>query len=289
MTMIAPSNTSPSLTSDLAGTPGANNNVGYYRTSHNALLEGEAVAQFVLDQGITTAAAIHDGDPYTHGLATAFENAYERGGGTVTSFVGVHKEDSDMVPVLTTIAAHEPGALFYPIFQPAGDFLSDQAPRVSGLEDAILLSGAALLVDSFMELPQSKGMYFSGPDLDYTGQPNETTGATPDDVINAIIDTYGQTAGAQYWAHAYDATVLLLNAIRAASYIDADGSLVIDRAGVREYLDTLEGYQGLIGQLSCDEFGDCGANKVTIIHHTDPDNVETSRENVVYSYTYTPS
>ena len=76
MVLISGGNTSPALTSDLAGTAGPNYSVGYYRTAHNDLYQGAAVAKFVFSElGITEAAAIHDGDPYTQGLAQAFRDA----------------------------------------------------------------------------------------------------------------------------------------------------------------------------------------------------------------------
>ena len=104
MVMISPSNTSPSLTSDLAGTAGSNNYPGYYRTAHNDLYQGAAAAGFAVDVlGVTTAAAIHDGDPYTQGLAQAFADAFEALGGTITTFTAVNKGDPDMVPVLTAV------------------------------------------------------------------------------------------------------------------------------------------------------------------------------------------
>ena len=78
MVMISGSNTSPSLTSDLACTAGENYYPGYYRTAHNDLYQGAAMAAFVYnDLGMTTAAAIHDGDPYTEGLASAFADVSE--------------------------------------------------------------------------------------------------------------------------------------------------------------------------------------------------------------------
>ena len=118
--MISGGNTAPSLTSDLAGNAGENYNEGYYRTAHNDLYQGRAMALFVLNNlGLTTAAAIHDGDPYTQGLAQAFVDAYEEIGGEITGFAGIAKGDSDMVPVLTEIAAASPQALFFPDL-PAG-------------------------------------------------------------------------------------------------------------------------------------------------------------------------
>ena len=164
MVMISPSNTSPSLTSDLQGNPNANYNVGYYRTAHNDLFQGEAVARFAYhERGLASAAAIHDGDPYSEGLATAFKNAFENLGGIVTGVHGISKDDTDMVPLLTEIATSSPEALFFPIFQPAGDFLAEQILDVNGLEDVTLITADALLVDNYMKLPQSENIYFAGP------------------------------------------------------------------------------------------------------------------------------
>ena len=281
MVMISPSNTSPALTSDLAGTAGDNYHAGYYRTAHNDLFQGAAMAKFVYeDLGVSAAAAIHDGDPYTQGLAQAFADAFEGLGGTVTGFTGVNKEDTDMVPVLTEIAAGSPGALFFPIFQPAGDMVADQAPGVSGLEGTILLGADGLQVQSFMELPQADGMYLSGPDLRYGDNTNQSTGVTAADFLADYEANNGNAPEAPFWAHSYDATTILLEAIKAASHVDGD-DLVVDRAGVREYLDNLSGYEGIIGTLSCDDFGDCGAARITVVQNNSAD-FQGSLENVVF-------
>ncbi|MBR12115.1 MAG: hypothetical protein CL442_03065, partial [Acidimicrobiaceae bacterium] len=86
-----------------------------------------------------------------------------------------------------------------------------------------------------------------------------------------------------FWAHSYDATTLLLDAIAAASYDDG-GTLVIDRAGIREYMASVTNYSGIIGLLSCDAFGDCGSQKITVIGHADSNDIATSNANVVYEY-----
>ena len=283
MVMISPSNTSPALTSDLAGTAGDNYHAGYYRTAHNDLFQGAAMAKFVYEElGISEAAAIHDGDPYTQGLAQAFADAFENLGGSVTGFTGVNKEDTDMGPVLTEIAAGSPGALFFPIFQPAGDFVADQAPGVSGLEGVVLLGADGLQVQTFMELPQANGMYLSGPDLRYGSNTNQSTGATADKFLADYESNNGNAPEAPFWAHSYDATTILLEAIKAASH-SHDGNLEIDRAGVREYLDNLSGYEGIIGTLSCDDFGDCGAQRLTVVQNNSAD-FAASIENVVFSF-----
>ena len=286
MVLISGGNTSPALTSDLAGTAGENYSVGYYRTAHNDLFQGAAMAQFVFGElGLTTAAAIHDGDPYTQGLAQAFADAFEAEGGTVTGFTAVNKEDTDMVPVLTEVAAGAPEALFFPIFQPAGDFIADQAPGVSGLENTVLLAADGLLNTNYLALPQTAGMYFSGPDTRFGENVNQSTGKTAQDFLAAYEEQWGEAPAAPFWAHGYDATTLLLDAIAAATSVDADGNLNVDRQGIRDHLNSVEGYSGLIGTINCDDFGDCGAARITVVQNLGgEENAEASMDNVVFSF-----
>ena len=284
MVMISGSNTSPALTSDLAGTAGPNYNPGYYRTAHNDLYQGAAAANFAIDVlGVSTAAAIHDGDPYTNGLAQAFADAFEAAGGTITGFTAVNKGDTDMVPVLTEIASGSPEMLFFPIFQPEGDFIVQQVRGVSGMETTILMAADGLLNSNYMAILETEGMYFSGPDIRYGANYNQSTGKTADSFLAAYTEEWGEDPAAPFWAHSYDATTLLLDAIAAASY-DDDGTLVIDRAGVREHLNNVTDYSGIIGLITCDAFGDCGSQKITVIGHADSTDVSASNANVVYEY-----
>ncbi|MEC9033878.1 MAG: BMP family ABC transporter substrate-binding protein [Actinomycetota bacterium] len=284
MVMISGSNTSPALTSDLAGTAGSAYHAGYYRTAHNDLYQGAAAANFALDVlGVTSAAAIHDGDPYTEGLAQAFADAFEAGGGTITVFTAVNKGDTDMVPVLTEVAASGPEMLFFPIFQPEGDFIIQQAGSVAGMSGITMMAADGLLNSDFLALAESEDMFFSGPDTRYGDNANQSTGELAASVLADYEAEYGEVPAAPFWAHSYDAAVLLLDAIAHASYMDGD-DLVIDRAGVREHLNSVSDYEGLIGTMTCDAFGDCGSQKITVIQNTDITDYVASTENVVYEY-----
>ena len=284
MVMISGSNTSPALTSDLAGTAGSAYHAGYYRTAHNDLYQGAAAANFALEVlGVTSAAAIHDGDPYTEGLAQAFADAFEAGGGTITVFTAVNKGDTDMVPVLTEVAASGPDMLFFPIFQPEGDFIIQQAGSVAGMSGITMMAADGLLNSDYLALAESENMYFSGPDTRYGDNANQSTGELAASVLADYEAEYGEVPAAPFWAHSYDAAVLLMDAIAHASYMDGD-DLVIDRAGVREHLDSVSDYAGLIGTMSCDAFGDCGSQKITVIQNTDITDYVASTENVVYEY-----
>ena len=284
MVMISPSNTSPSLTSDLAGTAGTDYYPGYYRTAHNDLFQGRAVANFVYDDlGHTTAAAIHDGDPYTQGLAQAFSDAFEELGGSVPVFTAVNKGDTDMSGVLTEVAGGNPEALYFPIFQPEGDFIVQQMGSVEGLGETVRIAADGLLISDFLSLPETEGMYFSGPSLQFEGNSNEVTGVSADQFLETYNTEFGEAPSAAFWAHSYDATTMLLQAIDDVAVENEDGSLTVGRQALRDRL-TETNFQGLIGQIACDEYGDCGAQEIQIVHHTDSSVTDATELEVVYTF-----
>ena len=86
--MVSPSNTAPALTD-----PAQAWNPGYLRTAHNDKVQGAAMAKFAFEElGATKAAAIHDGDPYTEGLANSFQVAFKDLGGEIVAGA-VHGRD----------------------------------------------------------------------------------------------------------------------------------------------------------------------------------------------------
>ena len=283
LVMISSSNTAPSLTSDLRRNAGSNHHPGYYRTANNDLHEARAVAQFAYsDLGLRRMAAIHDGDPYTTGLTGAFTTAFEELGGLV-AIASVSRGDTDMLPVLTQIADDSPDGLFFPLFQEEGAAIVRQVGQVPGLEDVTLIGGAALLVSEFLAIPESEGVYFPGPELSFGGNTNEATGKSGERLVADYRERYGEAPTSAYLAHAYDATTMLLRAINKVAVEDVD-ALYIDRARLREALTGVAGFRGVIGLISCDEFGDCGTGRVHIAHHTDSSVTDIAELPVVYSY-----
>ncbi len=190
-----------------------------------------------------------------------------------------------MVPALTEIGAGRPGALFFPIFEPAGDFVADQAPGVPGLEDTVLVTADSLLNTNYLALPQTTGIYFSGPDRRLGANVNQSTGRSGAGFLAAYESLHGESPSSPFWVFGYDATTLLLDAIAAASRVK-NGNLVIDRQGVRDHLTGVRDYSGLVGTLNCDDFGDCGAARLTVVQNLGgEDNVEASMHNIVFTYT----
>ena len=263
------------------GNAGSNHHPGYHRTSSNDLHEGGAVAKFAYNElELRNVAAIHDGDPYTSGLVNAFAGAFEELGGSVV-IASVERGQTDMLPQLTEIAAGTPDGLFFPLFEKEGAHIVRQIGEVEGLEDVTMIGGAALLVSAFLAIPESEGMYFPGPDLDFGDNVNEATGKSNEELIAEYQELYGEAPTSTYLAHAYDATTILLRAIEEVAVVYED-TLVIDRAKLREALTGTSEFGGIIGTISCDEFGDCGTGRIVISHHTDSSVADVTELPVVY-------
>jgi branched-chain amino acid transport system substrate-binding protein len=276
LTMISGSNTSPELTS-LEGEEGDAYNPGYFRTSHNDEIQGAAAATFVFEElDITEAASIHDGDPYTQGLVSVFNNSFEELGGTISLTSAVSPDQTDMRPVLTEVEASGAQLLFFPIFQPAGDFIARQAGDV-GFDEEILMGADGLLSDTYVEIPATEGMYFSGP-----GTP---AGDAYSEFVSKYEEEYGERPIQSFHAHAYDAANILFQALEEIVVEDDDGTLHIDRQALRDAVGQTEGFEGLTGVLTCDEFGDCADPNIQIFQNTkEKEMIDDVRGDALYTF-----
>ena len=282
LSMISPANTSPVLTSDLAGNAGPDHHEGYYRVTDNDLIEASVVAYFSYDElGLRTMVTIHDGDPYTSAIAKAFAIEFGEHGGTVPVIAQVAKGQTDMAAILAEFDDADPDGVFIPLFPAEATSLIQQAARLDALKDATMISGAATMTTAFLALPESEGLYFTAPDLGDSGNTNQATGRSAADVLAAFEAAYGAPPTSAYWAHGYDATTLLLSAIEQISVVDGD-ALNIDRAALRDALDDTADFQGLIGTLTCDDFGDCGTGRSVIHLHAEPSVTDPSLLPIVY-------
>ena len=254
--MVSPSNTSPQLTDpDVAWNP------GYFRTAHNDNVQGAAMADFAYDVlGARSAAAIHDGDPYTEGLAQVFADSFEARGGEIVMFTAVNKGDTDMRPVLTAVsAAGPPDIIYYPVFTAEGAFLTKQAKEVSGLENTILAAAdgmiSAAAADAIGEA--GEGMYFSGPSTDFFG-------GTYQKFLKAYVDKVGSAPISVFHSHSFDATNLILGCVEEVAAQEDDGTLRVGRQDMRDCLSATKDYEGITGLLTCDQYGDCADAKIVV-------------------------
>lgn len=283
LVMISPSNTSPSLTSDLAGNANSNYRPGYFRISNNDLYTGQAAADFAYELGLRRMGIVDIDDAYIAALANAFSDAFEDLGGEVVVATRIMRHQTDMTDALTELAAADPEGIFFPVYDTEGIPFVEQARAVNGLKEVTLISADAAITEGFLGTPEAVDVYMAGPPTSFDNV-NSVTGKNEEAVGAAAEAIYGDPLSAPFWQHAYDATTLLLDAIQTIA-VQEGGKLYIDRAALREEIGTTDDLQGLTGVISCDDFGDCGTGLTYIFHHTDAEMTDPAELPDVYQFT----
>lgn len=259
MLMISPSNTAPRLTNADTETGGIWQ-PGYYRTAHNDLFQGAVAAEFAYNElGLRRLATIHDGSPYAEGLQAVMADTWVELGGEVVFQGAVNVGDTDMNAILTEVAAAGPDIIYYPIFEPEGNFITAQSADVPGLDGVVLMGADGLLSASFPTATGASavGMYLSGPYLS-------------GDDYNAFLELWADEIGgvppSGFHAHAYDAANILMNAIEEVALVGDDGTILVGRQALRDAVSALADYPGLTGNLTCNETGDCATGEALGIY-----------------------
>jgi len=253
---VSPSNTAPALTDTFRGE--AFNR--YLRTCHNDTIQGAVAAQFAKNVlKVNSAATIHDGSIYAEQLAQVFAATFKKMGGKITAQEAVGVGDTDMRPVLTSIATGNPSFIYYPIFIAEGGHITRQAKEVSGLEKTKLMGADGIFSPDFYKAAgeAAVGMFHSSPD--FSAFP-----AAYKNFLKRHQEKYGKKPEAPFHAFAYDATMLILKAIDKVAVAGSDGSLTIDRWVLRDALYATKGFKGMTGTLNCDAYGDCADPRIAV-------------------------
>ncbi|MCP4116140.1 MAG: ABC transporter substrate-binding protein, partial [Desulfobacteraceae bacterium] len=252
-----------------------------FRTMVSAAGLGQSAAKFVFKElGITKAATIDDGDPYTLGLAEIFRKAFNKLGGRIVLSAVVNKGDTDMGPVLTAVADAGAELIFMPLFQPEADFIVRQARQMNSLKDIGMMATMSIVQNTFIPSVGTDGigMYFA------TAFP--TKNAKRDELVAAYTSRFGEPPQKFVYAFTYDAANLLFNAIEAVAVREKDGTLHIGRQALRDAMYATVDFEGVTGKLSCDEFGDCGVARFKIVRLDDPaSGIKGLEANVIHTYT----
>jgi branched-chain amino acid transport system substrate-binding protein len=264
--LISPSNTGPGLTAPDTHQP------FYLRTAHNDKIQGAIVAQFAYNElGAKSMATIHDGSPYAEGLQQVAADVFAEMGGEITVQEAVQVGETDFKSVLTDIGADQPEVLYYPIFVAEGALITSQAKEVDGLQDTTLIaSDGVVSPDFFKGAKDAAGsMYISGPDVSVGGDAYK-------DFVSTYEEEYGEAPISAFHAHAYDATNILLDAIEEVA-ISEDGTLFIPRTALKDEMFATTDYQGVTGNLTCNETGDCQQQATIAVNEIkDPEACEVS-------------
>lgn len=206
-------------------------------------MQGELMAQYIIDQGIKNTAVIYDvADEYSTGITNAFVAKYAELGGTISCNESFTTGDVDFKTQLTKVKSSGAECLFLPIYYTEVGYISEQAPTI-GLDipyfgcdgwDGVInqLNGNTANID---------GAVFLTPFV----------ATSTDEKTVAFVEAYETAYGAtpdQFAADGYDAVYTFKAAIEAANGDVSNEALIQAMTNIT--------VDGVTGSMTFDENGE---------------------------------
>lgn len=251
--MVSPSSTAGELTArglDIVNRVAFNDNV-----------QGVVAARYMYAElGVERIAVLHDNTSYGEGLASTVAETFEDLGGEVLTFQVVDPNEQDYRNVLTVLAEDAPDLIYLGGYVNQGAQLAAQIREV-GMEDTIFFSDDGIFGAEFIELAgdDAEGTFATfGLQL---GDPeaNEAFDEAYEEAYGTAPDEQGP-----FHAQSYDSARVILQALETVAEVDDEGNLVINREALIEALRATEDYEGLSGNITCDDTGDCGSALIAV-------------------------
>jgi branched-chain amino acid transport system substrate-binding protein len=203
----------------------------------------KAISQYMIDQGLTKIATVAQETDYASSFQDLVKKFFEEFGGTVVIEERVKIEETDFRPLITKVLGQDPEAIHvaFQTEEGCGSFLIQA--RQLGYEgnfygDFVCIGGRTQEIggDALTGL-----IGVSPPGLEEEGPAAE--------FLRAYEAKYGFTTEEFYMANSYDAVYLIKQCAEEAGSID-------DTHGIRQCLDDLEDFTGLVGTYHFDEEGE---------------------------------
>lgn len=244
--MLSPSATNPALTTS--------GSTVFNRIPFTDAQQGKFAAEFMFNKlGLRKIAVLHDGQDYGKGLAEIVQSTFTGLGGEVVDFEAITPKEADYSPVLTTIAAKAPEALYFGGYTQDGATLANQM-KSSGLENAIFFGCDGTFGADFITRTGENG------EGAYAATPRTPPASAEKDAFDGAYEAaFGKKAGelSPYTWNGYDVTAALIAQVKAVAVKGDDGNLYIPRTALVTAVRTLKDYKGIGGVYSCDATGEC--------------------------------
>jgi branched-chain amino acid transport system substrate-binding protein len=251
--LMSPSNSDPSFTA-------ADTHLGgYLRTYPSNAVETSALARFAREQlGASRLATVHYVDnAYSEHVRMSACQAFEDLGGACVSEHRIRQGDVKMEAILSRAASAEPDALLLVLMPPEASHVLGSVRTVPGLESIPILVQESSFGPLLLELAgdHALGAYVSQvtPSLEFESLAYQR-------YLIGYREKWAEQPHTPYVPFAYDAAMLMLDAIRQAGMPQPDGSLLVDRQAVSDFLFATSDFPGLTGDLSCSAIGDCASS-----------------------------
>ena len=233
---ITPTSTNPDVTVE-----GGKRKTYIFRACFIDPFQGTVGAKFALNTLKAKKAAVlfDQGNAYTVGLSNFFKEAFEKGGGKIVAWKTYGEKDADFSAILTDVAKANPDVVYLPDYYNKVSLIGKQA-RAKGITAPFL--GGDGWDSSELDFKTMEGGYF-------------TNHYSPDDKraeVTSFINAYKtkfnkKDAPDALAALAYDATKVLLNAIKTANSKDP--------TAIRNALAGTKAFQAVSGSISIDKDG----------------------------------
>ncbi len=217
-----------------------------FRLMANDSQQGKVLGTYAVKMG-KRVAVIDDRTAYGQGLIDEVVKAVQASGGELVGREFTTDKSTDFTAILTSLKAKKPDVIVFGGMDPQAAPLSRQMKSL-GIK-AELMGGDGMQSAEFLKLagPAAEGVYGSSPGLPLDKMPGGQ------DFTTKFNNRFGKVQ--IYAPFAYDATRVLIAAIGVAKSSQPE-----------KYLPKLAGmqYDGVIGQVAFDEFGDLKNGPVTL-------------------------
>jgi branched-chain amino acid transport system substrate-binding protein len=235
ITMISPTGTAAKVTVDDKG----NRKPFAFRAPFIDPFQGQVAATFAAENlKVKTAAVLYDkGNDYSVGLMEEFQKTFTAKGGNVVASLSYGKDDKDFSAIVTNMAAKKPDLIYLP----------DYYGKVSLIATAIKAKG--------LNVPLVGGDGWDSADLDFKALEggyftNHYSADDPSPAVQKFVKDYEAKYKEKpdaFAALGYDATIMLLEAIKQAGSADSEK--------IRAALQGLKDFPAVGGKLSFDQNG----------------------------------
>jgi branched-chain amino acid transport system substrate-binding protein len=218
--------------------------------------QGADAADYMFNTlGFTKVAFLHDGETYGKGLAESASAAFVALGGESVTVEGITIGEADYTPVLTTLAAESPDAIYFGGYNQEGAVLTNQMKTV-GLENATFFGCDGTFGADFAAQTGDNGIgtYHAIP-----RSPAETDRKANFDVCYELAYGVAPVVLSPFSYNSYDSTQILIAAVKEFAVLGEDGNLYIPRDAVVAAVRGLTDYVGISGTYTCSDVGECNS------------------------------
>jgi branched-chain amino acid transport system substrate-binding protein len=229
----------------------------YHRTATTDAYQGPFAADYALGEGgFKSAFVIHDKKTYGQGLAESFSNRFKEKGGTIAGTDTVNENDRDFGAVVTKVIGAKPDMVYYGGEYPAAGPLAAQlADR--GFEGP-LMGGDGIYASDFFKGAGDKG---EGTLATSIGEPVDQLESAKQFVTDYEAAGFPEGFSA-YGGQSYDAANIIIQAFAKA--LPSADSVEAGRPQIVEAVGATQGFAGVTGEHSFDEYGDTSNRALTV-------------------------